>query len=441
MTDREFEEATQLALALSLSEGETRLGPANQIQTSTADDAALARKLQEEYDRELEGERAVISRSRPAPQAPPGGTTAPDLANACAGCGGPLQPFPGFLGSLMGGTEYIAALNRRWHPRCYVCKGCRQPLRGGCVTPNGKDPYHRHCHRQLHHPRCTVCSEFLPDQPGGRIVFHVAPFWLDKSCPAHATDGTRRCTACNRLQPRNQWWPELDDGRALCLQCLDTVVADTAAAQPLYDDVLNFFDIHGMPLPVRPPLILVDDSALNEASAYNGPRRNGPVFHTRGLCLTEYSQTFVKHMSPFGLWGLRGEPNPVGPPRCEVTAILVLQGLPRQLTGSILAHESMHAWLRLNGYRQLSAEIEEGLCQLMALLWLERHGDANGAPKRLSKSGDPEYESRLGSFLGHQIRSDPSPVYGEGLRAALDAFQRVGLGAVLAHVGQTGGLP
>ena len=55
----------------------------------------------------------------------------------------------------------------------------------------------------------------------------------------------------------------------------------------------------------------------------------------------------------------------------QVTAILVLFGLPHLLTGSILAHECMHAWLRLNGVNHLSLDIEEGLCQLMALLWLE----------------------------------------------------------------------
>lgn len=32
----------------------------------------------------------------------------------------------------------------------------------------------------------------------------------------------------------------------------------------------------------------------------------------------------------------------------------------------------MHAWLRLSGYQRLSMDVEEGLAQLMALLWLER---------------------------------------------------------------------
>ena len=61
----------------------------------------------------------------------------------------------------------------------------------------------------------------------------------------------------------------------------------------------------------------------------------------------------------------------------QVTAILVLAGLPRVMAGSILAHESMHAWLRLTGAHHLPLEVEEGLCQLMALLWLESQPSAN----------------------------------------------------------------
>lgn len=57
----------------------------------------------------------------------------------------------------------------------------------------------------------------------------------------------------------------------------------------------------------------------------------------------------------------------------QVTAILVLYGLPRLLTGSVLAHELMHAWLRVTNTPRLSLDVEEGLCQLMALLWLENH--------------------------------------------------------------------
>ena len=44
-------------------------------------------------------------------------------------------------------------------------------------------------------------------------------------------------------------------------------------------------------------------------------------------------------------FAVRSEAVQVGPTRHEVTAILVLYGLPRLLTGCILAHECTHAYL------------------------------------------------------------------------------------------------
>ena len=52
-----------------------------------------------------------------------------------------------------------------------------------------------------------------------------------------------------------------------------------------------------------------------------------------------------------------------------------------------------------------------------------------------------QWEDRLASYFAHQIRTDPSPVYGEGFRAGLDAFQEHGLPAVLQAVASTGRLP
>jgi hypothetical protein len=62
---------------------------------------------------------------------------------------------------------------------------------------------------------------------------------------------------------------------------------------------------------------------------------------------------------------------PVHRAQCNVTAILVMYGLPRLLTGCIIAHELMHAWLRMRGVTGLNLVVEEGLCQLLALLWLD----------------------------------------------------------------------
>lgn len=112
----------------------------------------------------------------------------------------------------------------------------------------------------------------------------------------------------------------------------------------------------------------------------------------------------------------------------------VLYGLPRLLTGSILAHETCHAYLRMCGYasqRALAPQVEEGLCQLMAMLWLEAQQASLKGP----------YEERLQSYLAHEIRTDRSEVYGDGFRLAFEAFQAHGLPAVLAHVKATGVLP
>jgi len=73
---------------------------------------------------------------------------------------------------------------------------------------------------------------------------------------------------------------------------------------------------------------------------------------TRGLCLSE-EQTVSSILRRPRIGGnrlldMRTQPQKLTR-RCEVTAILVLYGLPRLLTGSILAHELMHGWLRLKG--------------------------------------------------------------------------------------------
>ena len=47
-------------------------------------------------------------------------------------------------------------------------------------------------------------------------------------------------------------------------------------------------------------------------------------------------------------------------PRLQVSAILVLYGLPRLLTGAILAHELMHAWLRMKNVTGLRIKVGGG---------------------------------------------------------------------------------
>lgn len=51
--------------------------------------------------------------------------------------------------------------------------------------------------------------------------------------------------------------------------------------------LLEFFEGLDMPHPERPPMVLVDNSALNEYNAKEGGRADGPQTHSLGLCLLE----------------------------------------------------------------------------------------------------------------------------------------------------------
>jgi hypothetical protein len=131
-------------------------------------------------------------------------------------------------------------------------------------------------------------------------------------------------------------WVGLQDGRLLCLDCVDTLVVDTRDAQPLYDEVcvgpragvrwrahallvdrrlvgrshahqqprcrrasvpaaccvqvLQFFTHMGMRHAYKVPLLLVQGQVLEEYADREGRARQpgaaaGPVFHVRGLCV------------------------------------------------------------------------------------------------------------------------------------------------------------
>lgn len=204
-------------------------------------------------------------------------------------------------------------------------------------------------------------------------------FWKERYCPAHENDGSVSCTGCARLRrPDSDDIAALGDGRFLCLACLSSFVPDTAAAQPLYEDVLRFYARqHGMTLPEKPPLMLVEHSGLNEACGREGRGGGvgGPATHTRGLCLIEHVTSvrtgrFMRADS--GALTSSSELVPLQHDKnTHVVAILVLAGLPAVVTGAVIAHEVMHAWLRMHGIRKMTEQAEEGLCQLMSYLWLE----------------------------------------------------------------------
>ncbi|KAI3773875.1 hypothetical protein L1987_48414 [Smallanthus sonchifolius] len=348
----------------------------------------------------------------------------------CAGCK-----------NVIGHGRVLRCMGAVWHPECLKCHACNLPIHDYEFLLSGNYAYHKSCYRENHHPRCDVCHHFMRTNAAGFVEYKVHPFWAQKYCPHHERDWTPRCCSCDRFEPREIQYAALNDGRKLCLECLNSAIMDTTDCQPLYLDIQQFFESLNMKLEQKIPLLLVERQALNEAldgethGHYHMPE-------TRGLCLSEEQTVSTVLRQPRigmgnGVPNMRTEPYKLTR-HSEVTAILILCGLPRFLTGSILAHEMMHAWLRLKGYPTLREDVEEGICQVIAHMWLTS-AIASISVSRQGK-GSP-FEKKLADFFKHQIESDISPVYGNGFRAGNRAVLKYGLQKTLYHIRSTRSFP
>ncbi|KAL5799902.1 hypothetical protein ACOSQ4_032786 [Xanthoceras sorbifolium] len=356
----------------------------------------------------------------------------------------------------IGYGNYLGCMGTFFHPECFRCRSCGYPITEHEFSLLGKDPYHKSCFKELTHPKCEVCFQFIPTNGAGLIEYRCHPFWSQKYCPSHEHDNTSRCCSCERLESWNVRYYSLEDGRNLCLECMESAIMDTGDCQPLYHAIRDYYEGLNMKLDQQIPMLLVERQALNEAivgekSGYHH------MPETRGLCLSE-EQTVASILKRPRIGGNRLVGMKTQPQRltrkCEVTAILVLYGLPRLLTGAILAHELMHGWLRLKGYRNLNPEVEEGICQVLSYMWLESEvlpgsknipstsyassSTSSSSSKKGVKSG---VEKKLGEFFMHQIAHDTSPAYGGGFRAANAAVNTYGLRQTLEHIRLTGNFP
>lgn len=71
----------------------------------------------------------------------------PDYYNMFAPkCGGCLKPIL---------TNYISALNKQWHPECFVCRECGSPFTNGSFFELDGQPY---CETHYHSLRGSLCS-------------------------------------------------------------------------------------------------------------------------------------------------------------------------------------------------------------------------------------------------------------------------------------------
>lgn len=463
LSDYEDEDFGQ-AMALSLLEQNHNRANVIDYESQLKEDEQLARAVQESLN--FESSPQHEDESTPYPHE--NGRSPPSYGNGYSppqyGNGPAYHPMPTYYpmgyricagcNTEIGHGRFLSCMNAVWHPECFCCRACSLPISDYEFSLSGNYPYHKSCYKEHYHPKCDVCSHFIPTNLAGLIEYRAHPFWSQKYCPSHEHDGTPRCCSCERMEPRETRYVALKDGRKLCPECFDSAVMDTNKCQPLYLGIQEFYVALNMKVEQEVPLLLVERQALNEAR--EGEKHgHHHMPETRGLCLSEEQIGTISRQP-----GVRGRRR-AGPKtephqltrRCEVTAVLVLYGLPRLLTGSILAHEMMHAWLRLKGYPTLRQDVEEGICQVLAHMWLHTqlmsissHDFASTssipyASRAGKKGARSPFERKLGEFFKHQIESDASPVYGDGLRAGLQAVHKYGLQRTLDHIRTTGDFP
>uniref|UniRef100_A0A0E0MPA1 LIM zinc-binding domain-containing protein n=1 Tax=Oryza punctata TaxID=4537 RepID=A0A0E0MPA1_ORYPU len=450
--DESDNEDIDRAIALSLSEEQNK-GKAVDIDYSLEEDEQLARALQESLNTDSPPRQNIpvenVPSERVPPREPPPILFASSGSRTCAGCKNPI-----------GHGRFLSCMDSVWHPQCFRCFACNKPISEYEFAMHEDQPYHKSCYKEFFHPKCDVCKNFIPTNRNGLIEYRAHPFWMQKYCPSHEDDGTPRCCSCERMEPMDIKYITLDDGRKLCLECLNSSIMDTPECQQLYMDIQEFFEGLNMKVEQQVPILLVERQALNEALETEKNGHHLP--ETRGLCLSEEQIVRTILRRPIIGPGNRIIDMITAPykleRRCEVTAILILYGLPRLQTGSILAHEMMHAYLRLKGFRSLSPQVEEGICQVLSHMWLESEiifgssidissssvassSSSSSTPTTSKKGAKTEFEKKLGAFIKHQIETDSSEAYGDGFRAANRAVDRYGLRSTLNHMKMTGSFP
>ena len=351
----------------------------------------------------------------------------------CDGCGRVAMTF-------------ISALGKKFHASCFRCAGCHEVIDPSepfaFIGEYEKQPLHRGCYAELYGIKCSVCTTPLSPDEQGRISYIKHPFF-DKECmcPSHAvSSGARRCTGCHRFEPIMNKFADLgDNNRCVCWSCCRTVIVDSKDALPLWKRVLYFMEHHlGLPIWTGMsdiPLLVVDHDTLNERSQRSAHHGSKQIM-TRGLCLSEHhigrrfripklrydsigGRFAAADAEGRGLTFFRIPDASKSNPNTNVTAILCLSGMPRDLAASILAHEATHAWIKMHpdydATKPLPPIVEEGCCQLIAHLVLTDGLDP--ASNDVSADGGTSDE-KLRQYFKFSIETDEDAVYGEGFRRA-----------------------
>ncbi|KAK9678215.1 hypothetical protein RND81_11G196700 [Saponaria officinalis] len=124
-----------------------------------------------------------------------------------------------------------------------TCAKCGWDIGQGCQV----------CHK-------SICDFEIPKDADGMIEGRS-----HKLCPLHEHELTPMCCSCERMEPRDAKYTDLNDGRKICGDCFDISIMDTYACQPLYIEIQEFYEELKIKAKHQIPLLMVQMQALNEA--------------------------------------------------------------------------------------------------------------------------------------------------------------------------------
>jgi len=222
--------------------------------------------------------------------------------------------------------------------------------------------------------KCCICGQTLHGQ-------YVTNLFGDVYCARHG-NAYPSCYSCGRpiASGTTGGGARYADGREVCAVCRKTAVDSESAALSILREVRQTLAKIGLDVnhPEIQPKLAGRETLLRLAA-----ERGFDLVSLEGITET------IKYTD-----GKR-----------QIGFIYILDGLPRQHTAAIMAHEIGHAWLFLHEFPILSLMTEEGICELWAARWLEMQNT-------------PLAKHRL-----QIMAKNPDPVYGDGYRAALKALR------------------
>lgn len=178
------------------------------------------------------------------------------------------------------------------------------------------------------------------------------------------------CSHCHHQISKSDFLLDPHTGRASCVPCYNSVGENAFASIPEVNEE------EGKHLFKEVKEGLTDLLGIDFGKESDSPLHDLPlcIVDPKDMLAVKNSATWVKSSTPS--LGLTVKTRSKDKEFFQPQKVLVLKGMNELKTGSVMAHELMHCWLALNvlnGKERdnlLPLDVEEGLCELIAYLWL-----------------------------------------------------------------------